>query len=59
MIGVEPDDAASMHAALEAREQADLIARQFQDPTLAEAMALLAVNIATKRHRNHRKDFPC
>ncbi|MDQ1900885.1 DUF721 domain-containing protein [Paracoccus sp. WLY502] len=41
------------------REQADLIARQFQDPTLAEAMALLAVNIATKRHRNHRKDFPC
>lgn len=41
------------------REQADRIARQFQDPALAEAMALLALNIATKRHRNHRKDFPC
>lgn len=41
------------------REQADRIARQFQDPTLAEAMALLALNIATKRHLSQRKDFPC
>ena len=40
-------------------EAADQIASQFQDPTLAEAMARLALNIATKRHRNHRKDFPC
>lgn len=41
------------------REKADQIARQFQDPALAQAMALLATNIETKRHRNHRKDFPC
>jgi hypothetical protein len=41
------------------REQADQVARQFQDPALAEAMALLALNIATRKHRNHRKDFPC
>ena len=34
-------------------EVAGEIASQFQDPTLAEAMALLALNIATKRHRNH------
>ncbi|WP_207099947.1 DUF721 domain-containing protein [Paracoccus shandongensis] len=41
------------------RDKADQIAQQFQDPALAEAMARLALNIATKRHRNHRKDFPC
>lgn len=40
-------------------EKADRIGRQFQDPALAQAMALLALNIETKRHRNHRKDFPC
>lgn len=41
------------------RAQADAVARQFDDPVLAEAMARLALNIATKRHRNHRKDFSC
>lgn len=41
------------------REQADRIASQFQDPALAEAMARLATNIATKQNRTHRKDFPC
>ncbi|MFD2813574.1 DUF721 domain-containing protein [Paracoccus aerius] len=41
------------------RQQADQIASQFDDPALAEAIARLALNIATKRHRNHRKDFPC
>lgn len=41
------------------REAADRIAMQFDDPALALAMARLATNIATKRHRNHRKDFPC
>ena len=41
------------------RQAADQVARQFEDPALAEAMARLALNIATKRHRNHRKDFPC
>lgn len=41
------------------RQAADQVASQFQDPVLAEAMAMLALNIATKRHRNHRKDFPC
>ncbi|SNR35573.1 DUF721 domain-containing protein [Paracoccus sediminis] len=40
-------------------EQANHVARQFQDPALAQAMAMLATNIATKRHRTHRKDFPC
>ena len=34
-------------------EQADRIASQFQDPALAEAMALLALNIATRRHSPH------
>ena len=41
------------------RRQAEGIASQFDDPTLAEAMARLALNIATRKHRNHRKDFPC
>ena len=41
------------------RQAADQVARQFEDPALAEAMARLALNITTKRHRNHRKDFPC
>lgn len=41
------------------REKADQVARQFDDPALAEAMARLATNIETKRHRNHRKDSPC
>lgn len=41
------------------RQQADQIARQFDDPALADAMARLAVNIAIRRSRNHRKDFPC
>ena len=35
------------------RQAAAQVAHQFQDPALAEAMALLALNIATKRHRNH------
>ena len=34
-------------------EKADQVARQFQDPILAQAMAQLALNIETKRHRNH------
>lgn len=41
------------------RKAAREIACQFDDPDLAEAMARLALNIATKRPRNHRKDFPC
>lgn len=41
------------------RQAASEVASQFHDPALAEAMARLALNIATKRHRNHRKDFPC
>ena len=42
-----------------AQTAANQVASQFDDPALARAMALLALNIATKRHRNHRKDFPC
>lgn len=41
------------------REQARRIAGQFQDPALAEAMALLALNIATRRRLPQRKDFSC
>lgn len=51
--------APSVPADPQIREKADQVARQFQDPALAEAMARLALNIETKRHRNHRKDFPC
>ncbi len=40
-------------------EKAEQVARQFQDPDLAQAMARLALNIETRKHRNHRKDFPC
>ncbi|MBK4214514.1 DUF721 domain-containing protein [Paracoccus caeni] len=42
-------------ATAEARE----VANQFTDPTLAEAMARLALNVKTRTNRKNRKDNPC
>lgn len=42
-----------------ARRQADRIAAQFGDPGLADAMARLALNVATRRTNSNRKDDPC
>lgn len=42
-----------------ARQQARQIAAQFGDPVLADAMARLALNIATRQTNNNRKDNPC
>ena len=39
--------------------EARQVAGQFTDPTLAEAMARLAMNIKTRHERTNRKDFPC
>ncbi|MDP5308528.1 DUF721 domain-containing protein [Paracoccus spongiarum] len=39
-----------------ARERARDVAAQFDDPALAEAMALLALNLTSRRNR---KDIPC
>lgn len=42
----------------QAHEVAQRIGGQFTDPTLAEAMARLALNVSTRKHRTYRKDFP-
>lgn len=39
-------------------ENAQLIAGQFSDSVLAEAMARLALNVSTRKHRTNRKDYP-
>lgn len=46
---------ADPHATAEARK----VANQFTDPTLAEAMARLALNVKTRTNRKNRKDTPC
>lgn len=40
------------------RDQARAIANQFDDSTLAEAMARLALNVSTRSNRTNRKDYP-
>ncbi len=41
------------------RAEAQQIARQFDDPDLAEAMARLTTNIRTRKKRTNQKDFSC
>jgi len=48
--GIAPDP--------QAHEVAQRIGGQFADPMLAEAMARLALNVSTRKHRTYRKDFP-
>lgn len=43
----------------EVQAEARQIAGQFTDPTLAEAMARLTMNIKTRNRRTNRKDFSC
>lgn len=43
----------------EVQAEAREVAGQFADPTLAEAMARLAMNIKTRDKRTNRKDFQC